>query len=144
MLVVTGFAIVVAGIGCGNGSPTSLTKAEFVRRGDKICGKARERKATAIFTYREKHLETVPARRLDDRVVTVVALVPIRRMTEELLDLTPPSRDKDQIGAIIKAFEAAAKDQEQNPDGVLEGARDPFYTANRMASKYGLHVCAEV
>jgi hypothetical protein len=121
-----------------------LTKAEFVKRGNEICGSARRRKASAIFNYRERHQEDVPAQALDERLVTVVALAPIRRMDEDLLRLAPPSGDADRVAAIVDAFEAAAVDQEQNPAGVLEGVRDPFYRANRMASKYGLNVCAEV
>jgi hypothetical protein len=143
-VAVVGLALGGVGWGCGDGSLTALSKAEFIKRGNEICKLARERKAASVFGYRERHQEDAPAQASDRRLVTAVALAPIQRMNEELLSLAPPSRDAGQVAAIVHAFEAAAMDQERNPAGVLEGARDPFYRANRMASRYGLNVCAEV
>lgn len=143
-LVVVGIALSVTGAGCGSSSPAPLTKAEFVKQANAICRDGRSRKTTAIFNFMKTHQVGKSTRALEEKADTEIAMPPIQRMNEELRELAAPRGDEDKVNAIVDAFEAAVKSQEQNPGVVIAGSRDPFHVANLLAIKYGMNKCGEV
>lgn len=129
--------------GCGGGGGDSLTKAEFVRRGNDICraaeiqrGRALEAKAKS-FGVKPGGLAT-PAQQAQ---IILFALDSYERMTEELGDLPTPDGDEEEIDGMVAAMEETAEKVRADP-GTATHSQIQFKAAAEKLEKYGLDLCA--
>lgn len=109
--LLTGLLVIT---GCGGGN-TNLTKAEFVREGNKICVKgAKERVARA-----QQALRTLPAKTVDveerDRILARAVVPSFRRTIAELRELSPPEAQKEKVNTILNHWEAYLDRVEKGP-----------------------------
>ncbi|MEX2105883.1 MAG: hypothetical protein WD810_03190 [Solirubrobacterales bacterium] len=143
-VVVCAFAIASLAAGCGSGDE-SLTKAEFIERGDAICAKAESRKNAVLEAAFLKQSESKKPldRAAELKLVTTVALPPIVQMTDRLAALEPPSEEEDKARAIVEAYEEGIAGVESDPSSVLGGA-NPFAEADELAEEFGFEACSEI
>lgn len=125
--------------GCGGGSEGPLSKAEFIERGNAICGRAatEQRALAPPATVNSQP----PANR--SSYVEPVLVKSIEKELRRLKAIDLPPGDKKKIKAIFKEIEKGIKDAELDPLDPLVNATDPFRKANRLARAYGLKACAE-
>lgn len=140
----------VAVAGCGsdddNGSEetqATLTKVEFIERGDAICKKAEERSEPEAEDFAEENgfdLEKATDEELEEAIAAV--LVPaLNQQAEEIDALGAPEGDEGQIDAIVVALEEGTAEVEDDPGLVLEG--EPLKEASQLARDYGFEACGE-
>ncbi|HEX7293515.1 MAG TPA: hypothetical protein VF259_03130 [Solirubrobacterales bacterium] len=138
----------VALAGCGSddgGEETqeTLTKVEFIERGDEICSKAEERSEPEAEEFAEENgfdLEKATEGELEEAIAAV--LVPaLKQQTEEIDALGAPEGDEEQIDAIVVALENGTAEVEDDPGLVLEGT--PLKEASQLARDYGFEACGE-
>jgi hypothetical protein len=123
--------------GCGGGDPQPLSAAAFTKQANQICAQAEtkiEEEARAI----SKELSGSPEEELGNYVSHFLAPW-VGTATSELSDLGPPKKDAKQVEEMIAAYEATLAEIEAEPKLAL--SKDPFATANKMATELGLHDC---
>lgn len=128
----------------GDGSKSSgkpLSKAEFIKQGDEICGKVPN-----AFTEKVKELEEEPGKnqpKLSKAEVTEEAgIPPLYVAIEELEELTPPKGDEQTAEEMIAALEDAAKGLEKTPSAPFSGPQSPFDEFQKLTKKYGFKFCS--
>lgn len=136
-LVIIALAV-IAMAGCGsNGTNSSLTKTEFVRKGNAICGRwqqAREERYTKI-SQKASSL----TKKAQQEKALLYLLSPYETAIAGLTDLPPPAGEERKVEVLIKAMEEAMTDFKHGP--ILSGKGSPFLKSNKMAEKYGLKEC---
>lgn len=146
-LLAIGMAIALAAsvAGCGGGdddtTAATLTKAEFVKQADAICGDASEKNEEEAEEFAEENdftLEKATEEQVEEAISAV--LVPsLNEQAEELSALGAPEGDEEQVEAIVTALEDAAAELEDDPSGAFEG--DTLAEPGKLAEAYGLEVC---
>jgi hypothetical protein len=150
-----GLALLAAGCGGGgegggtaDGGPVvkagSLSKAEFIKRGDAICAKAGAQLLAETKSYLEKNgidAAHPPSDELQVELVEQVLLPTFRAQIEDLAALGALPGDVEGVQAILDAISEAADEVEANPN---IDAADPFGEANAMAKDFGFRSCGEI
>jgi len=142
-----GLAIALVAItGCGggdDGGEETLTKVEFIERGDEICSKAEERSEPEAEEFAEENgfdLEKATNGELEEAIVEV--LVPaLNQQAEEIDALGAPEGDEEEIDAIVVALQDGAAEVEDDPSLVFED--EPLKEASQLARDYGFEACGE-
>jgi hypothetical protein len=152
-LLVTLAAMALAApiVGCGSGDDSTteetstLSKAEFIERGDAICRKANEKIEKESEKFAEEHNFTiknghVPNDQMEEAFVAVLA-PELKQQAKELSELEAPDGDEEQVEEIIDSLEGVAGEIEDQPsialgDGVLQ---EP----DALAEDYGFKVCGD-
>jgi hypothetical protein len=146
--------IALVAAGCGGGGDAgggerqtnskTLTKAEFVRRADKICEQVDETQKAAFRNYFAKHPEAVESESLNRELVSVIGLPPLRTEVSQLDALPAPSGDEKEVQAIIFGLEEAVNKSEEEPDLLvnLKNGAGPFTAVGKLAREYGFKACA--
>jgi hypothetical protein len=140
--------------GCGGGDPAaansagrppgsaSITKAEFIERGNAICRRALEEQE-AVVAAAERKLGRGRPVSSKQRERVLIALAPgfFERKTEELANLPVPagSEVQVQVQAIIVGYEGGVREIEASPGSVVRGT--PFLKGRKAAGRYGLSEC---
>jgi hypothetical protein len=138
-------AFAIAGLvaGCG-GSGGQLSKQEYAKRADAICTKYN---AKLKALTRPTGLSELPA--YVDRALPLA-----RKGTNELRALEPP-KDEEQtakewldqndsvVGSMERLRDAAKKGDRTGIQAALNEATSANQTANRLARRLGLSVCAQ-
>jgi hypothetical protein len=119
-------------------SSASLSKKEYVSKGDAICAK--------VPTEYRKLLNKLPKKQQGNRAIaaTKAAIPPLRDATEEFAELGSPDGDKAKAQAIVDALEAAADGLEKEPNGELAGPKSSFAEFNKLTKAMGFQICAEL
>jgi hypothetical protein len=143
-------AVAALGIGCGDdddngnggGGGESLTKAEYIKRGDALCRQG-DREIEREGESRFGDAEQEPSRA--DLVEFVEdAVVPnIEDQISELRDLPVPEGDEETVNAIYDEADQAIESIKDNPEAAIEQEASPFEQANRLARDYGFKECGE-
>jgi hypothetical protein len=145
-------ALVVAGCGSGGdstgsteASSSSLTKAEFLEKGNAICAKGNEEIEAGFEEFsKENNLgKKRPSKAQLEEAIETVLIPKIRKQVEGIAALSPPSGDEAEVEAIVDAAEEALEKGEEDPSSLAGESNGPFVKANKLASKYGLVKCAE-
>lgn len=127
---------VIAGLGllgCGSSSSAEPTnKAQVVQEANSICEGAAAKRSEAL----EKAADGDP----QIAQLAVDALQPVEEMTEELGELVVPAGERDEIRAIVSAFEASIRKVRAEP-GDPTAAIAAFAEPNQLAEEYGLTDC---
>jgi hypothetical protein len=142
---VAGFAV-----GCGDdddngngGGDDSLSKAEYIERGDQIC-RAGDREIERDAESEFGDLQEQPSREDLVGFVEDVVIPNIEDQIAELRDLPAPEGDEDTVNAIYDAADESIETVKENPEAaVSEGADNPFEETNRLARDYGFEACGD-
>jgi hypothetical protein len=139
------FALIVAGCG-GGGSSTestsSLTKAEFVKKGNAICTKGNEEIEEGFEKFGKEHgfsKNKQPSQAELEEAVETVVIPRISKEIEGIRALGPPDEEAE---AVVDAAEEALEKGEEDPKSFLkEESAGPFAKVNKLSREYGLTVC---
>jgi hypothetical protein len=140
-------ALIVAGCGGGSDSTestSSLTKAEFVKKGNAICAKGNEEIEEGFEEFGKEHgfsKEKEPSEAELEEAVETVLVPKINKELESIRALGPPDEEAE---AILDAAEEALEKGEGDPKQFLkEESAGPFAKANKLSREYGLTKCGE-
>jgi hypothetical protein len=141
-LLATALAAVFAG--CGSSSDadettSSLTKAQFISQGDKICAKADKQQEDLLTSLSQKVQKTGKAMD-DEELILAAGLPPLRKELEELEVLGVPA-DDTHAEAILAGIEQAIEKTESKPTLLIEPTTSPFAKVEAKARAYGFKVC---
>jgi hypothetical protein len=137
--------LVIVALGCGNGgsTETALTKAQLLKRGDKVChdGLAKKVKAVAVWSKEEekkgKSFGDWSKQQLG-RIYLAVVLPPIKETSAELAKLADSSQDP-KAEKVTTALSSAVKSIEEDPTQVIKEL--PYAGADKLAKSYGFKAC---
>jgi len=143
MAVILAAMVSIGAIGCGSDSSTStpLTKALFLKEGNRIC-KTKLREKDEIVAKALKELPAGEAGRPSQSTLTELGksiLEPVRQMTDELSELSAPAATKARAEAITRRLEAGVKQAEADPSALVK--ENPLSKAGESARAYGLTAC---
>lgn len=140
-------ALIVAGCGSGGGSTettSSLTKAEFVKKGNAICAKGSEEIEEGFEEFGKEHgfsKEKEPSKAELEEAVETVVIPKVSKEIESIRALGPPDEEAE---AVLDAAEEALEKGEEDPKQFLKsGNAGPFAKANKLSREYGLTKCGE-
>lgn len=149
LLLAAAMALAAIAAGCGSSDDdstevtVSLTRAEFIERGDQICKQAEEDSEAEAEEFAEENdftLENASEEQLEEAIDAV--LVPaLDRQVEEIEALGAPEGDEEKVEEIIVALEAASDEVAADPSRAFEG--EPLKEATELAQDYGFKVCGE-
>lgn len=141
-------AAIVSGCGGGDGdgssAATALTKAEYIKQGDAICEKARQKKIAGLKTALAE-IAASGAEKLttsdQEELLEEYVLPPFSRMSQELAALEGPSDPK--AAAVPMTFQKVIKELQANPE-IVSTKPNAFVEADEVAGEYGFKVCNEI
>lgn len=135
--------LAVAGLGgsvlTGCGGDKSLSKAEFIKKGDAICTKGNQEinaAAKKAFGNGSQPSKTQIAKFAKDDAIPA-----IETQISDLRGLAPPKADKAKVKKILDTANAALDKIKADPS-ILAG-QQPFEESNKLAGDYGLKACAQ-
>ena len=130
----------IAGCGSsGDSSTSSLTKAEFIKRGDAICGKVKSQLEAELQAAYKK---SAKAENLA-KVIKSSAPPAYNAMIEELQDLGIPAGDEEQINAILDETTKGVEEIESADSKLGSGRLPAIERANKLAAEYGFTLCIQ-
>jgi hypothetical protein len=148
-------AMCVVSGGCGDGDSSSgsaggtietssLTKAEFTKRANRICLQGMEDALRAFFTYvRKNEGDSMDNAELETEGMHQLFLPKLEAQTDEIESLGAPSGDEDQIEAFLVAQRRSITSLAQRRELSLATNLDPaFRQSGRLARQYGIESCA--
>lgn len=138
--------------GCGSGGDStdtaegtsSVSKAEFVKKGNAICTKAEKEVEEGVEEFaKENNLSArkPPSEKQVEELAEELIVPSVRKQLMELRALGTPSGGAEELQAIFAAVEGALKETEENPSVFGKGGVGPFAKANKLSREYGLTVC---
>ena len=134
----------IAGCGGSDDSSSSLTKAEFVKKGNAICAAGNKEIEAGFEAFgKEHHLsENKPPSEAESKEVAETILIPaVSKQVEQIRALGPPD---DEAEEVVDSAEESLEEAEDDPVGFVEGKGGAsFAETNKKARAYGLTVCGE-
>jgi len=130
-------ALVAAGCG-GGGSDETVTKADFVRQGNAICGKWQQARTAAFSELSQKFKPPVTQAKREEAVLFI--LKPYGESIQGLNELDPPAGEEAKVEAMIKAMEEGFAQAKADPSSVISGTV-AFKKSNKLVEEYGLKEC---
>lgn len=118
-----------------------LTKAEYIKKGDAICGgipNEYEKLRQELLKGPEKNKAT------PEKINEVAAVPPIFTAVGKFEELNPPKGDEAEAEAIVDALEAAGKGLEKEPNAPLVGAGSPYEEFVKLTKAYGFTFCNQL
>ena len=134
---IVGLAVLVAllAAGCGSsGGEESLSKQDFVRKANAICGKWQQERGERFREASSKFKPPVTQAKREKAILLVLA--PYGKAAESVAELPPPEGEEEKVEAISTAMEEAYAQAQANP-GTLISSSAPFNKANELAEDYG-------
>lgn len=138
---IVGLAVLVAflAVGCGSGgSGETVTKADFVRQGNAVCGKWQQARGDAFREVNSKFKPPVTQTKREKAILFV--LEPYGDAIEGLKELDPPAGEEAKVEAMIDAAEEAFAQAKADP-GSLISSGAAFSKSNQLFESYGLKEC---
>jgi hypothetical protein len=133
-------ALALAAVGCGGSSDKkSLSKAEFLKKGNAICRKGNQELDAAgkkIFSSNKK-----PSKAQMTAFVKGSIIPGVQREVDGIRGLGAPKGDESKVKAIVDAAQAGIDKGKQNPLSLAQQGEGPFKHADDLAKAYGLTVC---
>jgi hypothetical protein len=138
--------------GCGNSTAIgslSVTKEEFIRQADLICGEADQTQPREYNAFAAKHktrLEQLGKVGSEATISRDLKLPSARQQIRDIEALQVPPGEEKRIGAIIARWNAVVKKGEKNPYlfGLWWNKRDPFTEIKRDVIRYGFWDCQDL
>jgi hypothetical protein len=143
LLLLALLALAVAGCGASSSgsSGSSITKGQFINRGDQICKKAQAKKEAVLKRLIAENGDKPPLSKSEqEEVITQQILPPWEKMSDEMAALGIPAEGEDEAKEIVEGYDEAVESISNDPLGAVEGATS-FGKANKVASRYGFKVC---
>jgi len=141
-------AIAALASGCGGGSnseTSSLTKAQFIKRGDAICQRADNQRQLLLEKWVEDHsTESLTTKNGEAAMIKASAIPSLQAEVDGLTALGAPSGDEELINSITRGLEEAIQRIEDDPTGLASYQAAAFNQIDATARKYGFKVCAEL
>jgi hypothetical protein len=137
---IVGLAVLVAllAAGCGGGSEETVTKSDFVRQGNAVCGKWQQARGNAFQEVNSKFKPPITQAKREKAILYV--LEPYGDAIQGLQELDPPAGEEEKVEAMIKAMEEAFDQAQANP-GSLISSTAAFNKSNQLVEDYGLKEC---
>lgn len=135
--------LLILGCGGSNGTPKpttgSLTKAEFLKKGNAICAQGNE-EINAVYG---KYADAPPGEAKMNQVAQEV-VPPVRaKVVKRLRALGAPSGEEERVEKIFDAIEEGVKKGEEDAASLrASGPRYAFWRAYNLEIDYGLERCA--
>jgi hypothetical protein len=150
LLIVPCLALGAAGCGSDkkdssstNGSSASISKKEFLRKGNAICAAGNKEinsQGKKLFGTQQKQKK--PSKSEMRQFATVVLIPSVQKQVDQIKALGTPKGDEAKVNAILDAAQQGIDESKKNPLVLTdEGGKDPFKKANKLARDYGLKVC---
>jgi hypothetical protein len=140
--------LILSLLGCGSGGDETeegLTKAVFIKRGDKICQdnySKRTQRLTQLNNEYVKNQAKPPSQSLQETLLVSEVMPIFQEEAEELDDLPLPDQEAAQAQKIIRALEEAIKGVEANPgQAIARGTGVQFREAEELAKAFGFQYC---
>jgi hypothetical protein len=150
LMGIVAVAAIAIATGCGDSSEAALTKAQYIKQAEAICKKGIDKENTLTDIAVKERLKGLKdaselelSKAEEERLVENVALPPLAAAIEELAELPVPKSDEDLVSSLIKEYEQAVTEAEDNPGSVLKNP-DPFDKPNLVAEEYGLIECSAI
>jgi len=135
--------------GCGSSDSTStettatISKAEFVAKGNAVCVKGEKAQEAEINAYVKKHgLENKkPTTAQQAELVETVFAPNIQSQIDGVKALGAPSGEEQQVSSALELSQQTLEKIEANPE-LAFGKGDPFAAAGKQLHALGLKKCA--
>jgi hypothetical protein len=153
-MLAAALALFALAAGCGGGddgddtpaeaSPDApaLTKAEFIKQGDRICATASEEYGEGIEAFIEENDWPSREEEEEEELLAEIVLPRIRVEMEELRELGPPEGEEERVDVIFTGVEEVVAEGEADPSTVT-GNENPFADPNAEAKTFGFKVCGQ-
>lgn len=128
--------------GCGSGGESSsdagamISKAEYVKQADAICGQTEKQQLQLIGGFGK----TKPTRQGRIELIEYAGIPPLEQQEKGLIELPAPREEAAAAKAYLAAYSAGVKQSKEDPEALLEGP-SPFAKAETLAKKFGFKVC---
>jgi len=139
--------VCVAGCGSSNSTSTettaSISKAEFVAKGNAVCVKGEKAQEAEINAYVKKNgLEKQePTKAQTAEIVETILAPNIQSQINGVKALGAPSGEEQQVRAALELSQQTLEKIEANPE-LAFGNKDPFAAAGKQLHALGLKQCA--
>jgi hypothetical protein len=130
-------------VSCGGSeeAETPLTKSQFIKQGNAICQKnlrANEEALGAAFKQLTAK-KISPSSQEGAEEIAAAALPPLSNLTQQMADLSPPSKDEQVVDQMVEQFESGLEKMEEDPQSAIKS--NSFQPAGETARQYGLTAC---
>jgi hypothetical protein len=129
--------------GCGDSddetTTATLSKAQFIKQADEICGKTEGRQLKRIEEFQKRQLP--PGPKAERELVLFAGIPPLALEAEELEELPLPGSGGSEAEAFIESFSAGVEKAEKDPTSLLGEKTNPFAEAEKLAREFGFKVC---
>lgn len=130
--------VFLSACGGGDSDSDSLTKADFVRKGNAICGKWQQARGTRFSEVSTQFKPPITDAKREKAVLFV--LEPYEEAIEGLSELSPPAGEEKKIEAMIEAMEEAMARTKADPRSATTSGI-AFRKSNELVEDYGLKEC---
>lgn len=139
--------VCVAGCGSSDSTPAettaSISKAEFVAKGNAVCVKGEKAQEAEINAYVKKNgLENKkPTKAQNVEIVETILAPNIHSQINGVKALGAPSGEEQQVSSALELSQQALEEIEANPE-LAFGKKDVFAAAGKQLHALGLTKCA--
>jgi hypothetical protein len=143
----TAMVIAVVAVGCGGGSDNAfLSKAEYIKQADLVCGRIQRQIETEfgdfIADLGNKEPASQQASEAAQSIVANEIYIPRKEQElEGLKELRAPRGDEARVEKIIGALEDGIEATEKDPGHAVTNSAKAFSKEQVLATKYGLTNC---
>ncbi|HET8815691.1 MAG TPA: hypothetical protein VFM51_12155 [Solirubrobacterales bacterium] len=140
LLGIAVIAILAALNGCGDSEDSSpMSKAEFEQQAVLVCYNWEQEQEERLEAALEKYqgVKVTPEKR--EAAAAKVVLPPMERAITELMELDPPTAERQEIQNIIRTMEEAVDKLQADPSLVSGG--NPLVEVRNRFKNYGLTQC---
>jgi hypothetical protein len=133
--------VVLVAAGCGGSSSSkSISKAEFLKKGNAICAKGnRQINQEGQKTFPRS--KGKPSKAELTKFSKQVLIPSVQSEIDGIRGLGAPKGDKAKVNAIVTEAQAALDKGKKDPLILVSDKQDPFAKANKLANAYGLTKC---
>lgn len=148
LAAVAAIALIAAGCGGGSdntGSASSLSKAEFVKKGNAICARGQKEIDEGVENFGKEHNLSgkVPTKAERNELTNDVLIPIVLKEVDNIRALGIPSGNEKEVEAMLSAVEEATVEIEKDPSLLNPAGAGPFKKPNKLAREYGLNACGE-
>jgi hypothetical protein len=137
-------AALFAGCGGSDDTSSSLSKAEFVKKGNAICTAGNKEIEEGFEAFAKEHdlsSKQPPSKAESKEAAETILLPAIKKQVEKIRALGPPDDEADEV---LDSAEESIEKGEEDPVALIEEEAVPMFAAtNKKARAYGLTVCGE-
>lgn len=138
-------ALAITSCASGDGS-SSISKAQLIVRGDKICERADNTEYEESIKYEQSHkgiFAKLSAQKALERLLVVVGLPSILKEGRELEALGMPAGDAKELGRLYSEIKVAVVKARKRLKAI-DQPNGPFATPDRLAEGYGFKACSQI